>query len=136
MYSFDGLEKNLQKKTFAREEKAREVAGLTMEMGRELSGLNTKFTAYYEVYQKETDEAKKQEWLDKIMKVNDESLAMKEKMEWKNDFDKCIAVMNVLLVEGADGLTKDNFCGDDAEVVWQDFFTQKNSIKSNKSVGK
>lgn len=130
MYNFEGIEKTLAKKTFAREEKAKEVAGITQALGNELSSLVTKFQAVYESYEKETDADNKAKLMTALLEINEQKSKLEEKMNWFNDFDKVIAVLNVLLVEGSSGLTKENICGQDAEEVWKDFFTQRNNIKS------
>lgn len=130
MYNFEGIEKTLAKKTFAREEKAKEVAGITQALGNELSSLVTKFQAVYESYEKETDADNKAKLMTALLEINEQKSKLEEKMNWFNDFDKVIAVLDILLVEGSGGLTKENICGQDAEEVWKDFFTQRNNIKS------
>lgn len=133
MYNFEGIEKGLQKKTFAREEKAKQVAGITAELGVKIRQAAIKFGLDYEAYEKEADAEKKQAIMSQIVESTIETDKLKEQMAWSSNFDTAVKVMDVLLVGGSEGLTKDNFSADDAEVVWNDFFTQKSNIKSTPS---
>lgn len=133
MYNFEGIEKKLLRKTFSREEKAKEVAGITVQLGNEISSLTTQFSALYEIYKQEKDELKQAEIMDRLLGITGKTDKLRLEMQWELNFDKAIAVMDVLLAEGSAGLTKDNFSADDAKVVWEDFFTQKSNIKSTES---
>lgn len=130
MYNFEGIEKNLARKTFAREEKAKEVAGITSELGAELSMLIAKFQAVYEAYEKEANLDAREKLMSALLEINATKLKLEERMDWSKNFDVAMKVLDVLLVEGSNGLTKDNISADNAKEVWEDFFTQKNSIKS------
>jgi hypothetical protein len=129
MYNFNGKTKTLQKKTFHREELAKESAGITIDIKQKLTTLKTKFDAISKKFDSEKDETKSSELLDQIIAMNYETVELNDRMMWNQDFKKCIAVLNILLVEGADDLTDEDFSNDDAQEVWKDFFTQASPIK-------
>jgi hypothetical protein len=127
MYDFNGKKKTLQKKTFYREELAKEKAGITNDLNNTLIGLKMRYDRLNEQYEKATDQ---DAIFDQLVKLNEEIVAVGQKMEWFRSFETSKNVLSVILVEGSDDLTVDDLSGDDAKAVWEDFFTQKSPIRS------
>lgn len=121
-YQFGEVEKTLRKNTFYLEERAKEASGLTDANEKKVTGYKLKLEQLSKQYESEKDKKKKAETLKKIEGVAEEIQQLVNNL-WFTDFDKCLKVMDVLLVEGSKDLTIENFGKFDAQEVWSDFFT-------------
>lgn len=120
-YTFGEVTKTLKANTYYLEEKVKEAAGLTDEMEQRVFGLQTQYRKLTEKL-KSAQGAELEKIASDLEKLEDEVQALNKKMLWYLDFDRTLAVLNVLFLEGADGITKENIGRNQAKEVWADFF--------------
>lgn len=120
-YTFGEVTKTLKANTYYLEEKAKEAAGLTDEMEQLALGLQKQFRTL----SAKLKDAKPEEvdaLADKMEEVEMRVNELSAKMAWYIDFSKSRSVLDLLLVEGADGITEENIGRRQVLEVWADFF--------------
>lgn len=122
-YTFGNVEKTLKRNTFELEENVKDAIGANEKNQVKLENLNKEFERISKEYAAKPNKKRKVEIEKRILEINNEVVSLTNDIKWSNTFDGCIKVMDILLVEGSAGLTKQNFGRFDAEGVWNDFFT-------------
>lgn len=123
-YTFGDVSKTLKRNTFAIEKQVLAVVGATDATEARLIAIQKEFEALSKEMQQKKLSPKRSEAINaRILAINNETLELNRKLRWSASFESCMAVAEVLLVEGSKGLTEENFGRFDAEGIWEDFFT-------------
>lgn len=122
-YDFNGIKKTLKKNTFELEEQVKDVIGATDKNEKEIVLIQKEFASLEKGFNPKMSVAEKRKIAQRLVELNEKVLQLTKNIKWSDNFQMCLNVMDVLLVEGSVGLTKKNFGRFDAQGVWNDFFS-------------
>lgn len=130
-YLFGDIQKTLKKNTFELEEIVKDAVGASEKNEQRVLAIQKEYIALTKELSEKPNKKRREQITDKLTKINDEVTKLTELIHWSHKFDTCLSVMDILLVEGSAGLTKQNFGRFDAEQVWRDFFTAPTQSEEN-----
>lgn len=130
-YLFGDIPKTLKKNTFELEEIVKDAVGASEKNEQRIIAIQKEYSSLAKELSSKPTKKRREEINEKLEKIGVEVQSLTEKIKWSEKYESCIMVADLLLVEGASGLTKQNFGRFDAENVWLDFFTNPRQREEN-----
>lgn len=122
-YTFGDVTKTLKKNTFAIEKEVMAVVGATDETEARLLAIQAEYAKLSKELSAKPTKKRAEAINARLAVINDEVVKLSKKLSWYDNFDMCMKVADVLLVEGSAKLTPETFGRFDAQEMWEDFFT-------------